>query len=279
MSGTSHDTVIPVNRSGDGGGHSTSTVCSMATNHLPPSLREIPVRSSGNATSESKFIPTAPVHVLSSALPLTASPVSVTLSVYDRKTNWVYKTRFSIVSEVNVLTEGVNAYQLAASLKREAVEVLQTLPNKERRNLNSLYNALDLRFGQKYSKEYARLQMKTTLENRRKFAGICLRSRKTRELGFSDHKATATTQASCRERHSIRGARSTADASRESPWTKEIHKLKKEVENLMVQLQNQTGRRIKCWSVVNQSISKVTSPETIKKILEPSAGDAVEQSP
>ncbi|GFX26500.1 hypothetical protein TNCV_4535121 [Trichonephila clavipes] len=37
----------------------------------------------------------------------------------------------------------------------EAAEVLQTLPNTERLNLNSLYNALDLRFGQKYSKDYA----------------------------------------------------------------------------------------------------------------------------
>ncbi|GFW14981.1 uncharacterized protein TNCV_4659421 [Trichonephila clavipes] len=52
----------------------------------------------------------------------------------------------------NGWTEGVKACQLAASLRGEAAEILQTLPNTERLNLNSLYNALDLRFGQKYSK-------------------------------------------------------------------------------------------------------------------------------
>ncbi|GFY18138.1 hypothetical protein TNCV_2045461 [Trichonephila clavipes] len=76
-------------------------------------------RTSGNATNESKFVPATPVNV-PSAVPLTASPVSVKLSTYDGKTNWeVYKTRFSI-SEANGWTEGVKACQLAASLRREA---------------------------------------------------------------------------------------------------------------------------------------------------------------
>ncbi|GFU66145.1 uncharacterized protein TNCV_2858181 [Trichonephila clavipes] len=66
-------------------------------------------------------------------------------------------------SKTNGWTEAAKACQLAASLRGEAAEVLQTLPDTERLNLNSLYNALDLRFGQKYSKDYARLQMKTIL--------------------------------------------------------------------------------------------------------------------
>ncbi|GFX47917.1 uncharacterized protein TNCV_4792961 [Trichonephila clavipes] len=61
-------------------------------------------------------------------------------------------------------TEGVKACQLAASLRGEAAEVLQDLPDTERLNLNSLCSVLDLRFGQKYSKDYARLQMKTRLQ-------------------------------------------------------------------------------------------------------------------
>ncbi|GFW13429.1 uncharacterized protein TNCV_1879311 [Trichonephila clavipes] len=81
----------------------------------------------GNAMNESKFVPAAPV-------PVPASPVSVKLYTYDGKTNW----------EVG-----------------EASEVLQTLTDTELLNLNSLYNALDLRFGRKFSKDYARLQMKT----------------------------------------------------------------------------------------------------------------------
>ncbi|GFU77272.1 uncharacterized protein TNCV_4853731 [Trichonephila clavipes] len=63
--------------------------------------------------------------------------------------------------QFNRWTEGVKACQLVASLRGEAAEVLQTLTDTELLNLNSLYNALDLRFGQKFSKDYARLQMKT----------------------------------------------------------------------------------------------------------------------
>ncbi|GFV00952.1 uncharacterized protein TNCV_1387661 [Trichonephila clavipes] len=120
--------------------------------------------SSGNK-NESKIFPSSPVPALTSPVPVTASTVSVKLSTYDGKTNWeVYKTQFSIISEANDWTEGVKACQLAASLRGEAVKILQTLPDTERLNLNSLYNALDLQFGQKYSKEYVRLQMKTRLQ-------------------------------------------------------------------------------------------------------------------
>ncbi|GFY18155.1 uncharacterized protein TNCV_2045611 [Trichonephila clavipes] len=114
------------------------------------------------------------------------------LSTYDGKTNWeVNKTQFSIISEANGWTEGVKASQLAAFLRGEAAEILQTLPNTERLNLNSLYNALDLRFGQKYSKEYARLQMKTRLqktgESSQEYASEVER---LANLAFSDHPAT-----------------------------------------------------------------------------------------
>ncbi|GFW00519.1 uncharacterized protein TNCV_693581 [Trichonephila clavipes] len=109
----------------------------------------------GNATNESKFVPAALVHV-------PASPVSVKLYTYDGKTNWeVYKIQFGIISEANRWTEEVKACQLVASLRGEAAEVLQTLIDTELLNLNSLYIALDLRFSQKFSKDYARLQMKT----------------------------------------------------------------------------------------------------------------------
>ncbi|GFX53959.1 uncharacterized protein TNCV_1154901 [Trichonephila clavipes] len=115
--------------------------------------------------NESNILPSFSVPVSTSPVPVTASTVSVKLSTYDGKTNWkVYKTQFSIISEANGWTEGVKACQLAASLRGEAAEILQTLPDTERLNLNSLHNALDLRFGQKYSKDYARLQMKTRLQ-------------------------------------------------------------------------------------------------------------------
>ncbi|GFT62178.1 uncharacterized protein TNCV_252001 [Trichonephila clavipes] len=104
--------------------------------------------------NESKILPSSPVPVSTSPVPVTASTVSVKLSTYDGNTNWeVYKTKFSIISEANGRTEGVKACQLAASLSGEAAEILQTLPDTERLNFNSLYNALDLRFSQKYSKD------------------------------------------------------------------------------------------------------------------------------
>ncbi|GFT16130.1 uncharacterized protein TNCV_3316461 [Trichonephila clavipes] len=135
--------------------------------------------------NENKFVPT-------SAVPEPASPVSVKLSTYDGKTKWeVYKTQFAIILEANGWTEGVKACQLAASLRGEAAEILQTLPNIERLNLNSLYNALDLRFNQKYSKEYARLQMKKRLqkigESLQEYAS---RVERLANLAFSDHPAT-----------------------------------------------------------------------------------------
>ncbi|GFX61091.1 uncharacterized protein TNCV_4117401 [Trichonephila clavipes] len=66
-----------------------------------------------------------------SPMPLTVSPVSVKLSNYDGKTNWeIYKTQLSIISEANGWTEEVKACQLAASLRGEAAEILQTLPDR-----------------------------------------------------------------------------------------------------------------------------------------------------
>ncbi|PRD34036.1 UNVERIFIED_CONTAM: hypothetical protein NCL1_15829 [Trichonephila clavipes] len=88
--------------------------------------------------------------------------VSVKLYTYEGKTNWeVYKIQFGIISAANRWTEEVKACQLLASLRGEAAEALQTLTDTELLNLKSLYNALDLWFTQKVSKDFARLQMKT----------------------------------------------------------------------------------------------------------------------
>ncbi|GFU76470.1 uncharacterized protein TNCV_3620751 [Trichonephila clavipes] len=116
----------------------------------------------------------------------------VKLSTYDGKANCeVYNTQLSIISEVNGWTEGVKAYQLAASIRGEAAEILQTLPDTERPNLKPLYNALNLRFGKKYSKDYTRLQKKTrhkkTGESLQEYAS---EGERLINLAFSDHPAT-----------------------------------------------------------------------------------------
>ncbi|GFU49129.1 uncharacterized protein TNCV_573681 [Trichonephila clavipes] len=148
----------------------------------------------GGNENKSKSVPVSAFRepVLASPVPVTAFTGSVKLSTYDGKTNWeVYKTQFSIISEANGCTEGVKACHLAASLRGEASEILRTLPDSDRLNLNSLYNALDLRFSYKYSKDYARLQMKTRLqktgESLQEYASEIER---LANLAFSDHPAT-----------------------------------------------------------------------------------------
>ncbi|GFX59837.1 hypothetical protein TNCV_4130801 [Trichonephila clavipes] len=48
------------------------------------------ILASGNTTNETKFVTASPVHVSSSAVPLTASPLSVLLPTYDEKTTGWY---------------------------------------------------------------------------------------------------------------------------------------------------------------------------------------------
>ncbi|GFT72387.1 uncharacterized protein TNCV_3609301 [Trichonephila clavipes] len=133
-----------------------------------------------------------PEPVLASPEPVTAFTGPVKLLTYEGKTSWeVYKTQFSIISEAIGWTEEAKACQLAASLRRETAEVLQTLPDTERLNLNSLYNAVDLRFRQKYSEDYARLQMKTKLhKTRESLQEYASEIERLANLAFSDNPAT-----------------------------------------------------------------------------------------
>ncbi|GFU56950.1 hypothetical protein TNCV_1194671 [Trichonephila clavipes] len=51
---------------------------------------------------------------------------------YVGNTKWeVYKIQFSLISAANRWTEGSKVCQLAASLRGEAAEILQTLPDTE----------------------------------------------------------------------------------------------------------------------------------------------------
>ncbi|GFX78402.1 uncharacterized protein TNCV_3034451 [Trichonephila clavipes] len=107
-----------------------------------------------------------------------------------------------------------------------------------------------------------------------------------RKAGFKDLKSAmlyalkveTAIQASCIDRHSIQEARVTVDEPCESRCIKGIEKLKEEMQALIAERQNRRRRSITCWGgVVNQGISEVTAPETIRKIAAPSAGGAVEQ--
>ncbi|GFU35239.1 uncharacterized protein TNCV_340091 [Trichonephila clavipes] len=59
-------------------------------------------------------------------------------------------------------------------------------------------------------------------------------------------KVEAANEASCRDSHSVRGARVTTDAPCGSSWRKEIEKLREEIQDLIDQRQNLRRRRITC---------------------------------
>ncbi|GFT72357.1 uncharacterized protein TNCV_3609081 [Trichonephila clavipes] len=137
----------------------------------------------------------------------------------------------------------------------------------------------------KYSKDYARLQMKRRLQKTgESLQEYAFEIQKLTILAFSEFSANvretislqyfmdglrdeeiqraertadvqdlksalkfeAVTQASCIDRHSIQGARMGADVPCESPWLKEINKLRKQIQDLLAQPQN-LRRRITCW--------------------------------
>ncbi|GFS98369.1 gag-Pol polyprotein [Trichonephila clavipes] len=90
------------------------------------------------------------------------SKPSIKLSTYDVKSSWqVYKTQFSIVADANQWDSQTKACQLAASLRADAADILQTLPETQRLDFDALVNALELRFGEKCVKDYSRLQLKS----------------------------------------------------------------------------------------------------------------------
>ncbi|GFY29299.1 gag-Pol polyprotein [Trichonephila clavipes] len=90
------------------------------------------------------------------------SKPSIKFSTYDGKSSWqVYKTQFSIVADVNQWDSQTKACQLAASLRADAADILQTLPETQRLDIDALVNALELRFGEKCVKDYSRLQLKS----------------------------------------------------------------------------------------------------------------------
>ncbi|GFU58904.1 hypothetical protein TNCV_5074901 [Trichonephila clavipes] len=89
-----------------------------------------------------------------------------------------------IISEANGWTEEVKAFPLAASIRVETAEILQTLPDTVRLNLNS-YIILGCSVRPEILQGIlTSADENKTPENRRQLAGVCLRIRKARQLGF-----------------------------------------------------------------------------------------------
>ncbi|GFT62502.1 retrovirus-related Pol polyprotein from transposon 412 [Trichonephila clavipes] len=115
------------------------------------------------------------------------SKPSIKLSTYDGKFSWqVYKTQFSIVADANQWDSQTKACQLAASLRADAADILQTLPETQRLDFDALVNALELRFGEKCVKDYSRLQLKSRQQKVSETLQNWRRTSRGFHLAFSD---------------------------------------------------------------------------------------------
>ncbi|GFS96613.1 uncharacterized protein TNCV_3944001 [Trichonephila clavipes] len=73
-------------------------------------------------------------------------------------------------------------------------------------------------------------------------------------------KMETATQASRKDRHSIRGVRVTADEPCESRLLKQMEKLKEEMQTIKAGILNQEKRNFKCWGCCGTEPEKKLSP-------------------
>ncbi|GFU26113.1 retrovirus-related Pol polyprotein from transposon 412 [Nephila pilipes] len=112
----------------------------------------------------------------------------IKLLTFDGKTSWqVNKTPFTMVAEANGWNSPVKAFHLAASLRGDMADILETLPEEQRHDFQALSGALELRFGGKCTKEYSRLHLKFHYQK----AGVSLQElaadiQRLSHLAFSD---------------------------------------------------------------------------------------------
>ncbi|GFU24862.1 hypothetical protein TNCV_1279971 [Trichonephila clavipes] len=81
------------------------------------------ILASGNTTNETKFVTASPVHVPSSAVPLTASPLSVLLPTYDEKTTGRSSARPEIPQGLRTSADENKTRETGESLQEYASEV------------------------------------------------------------------------------------------------------------------------------------------------------------
>ncbi|KFM72442.1 hypothetical protein X975_05386, partial [Stegodyphus mimosarum] len=77
-----------------------------------------------------------------------------------RKNTSIIENKFE-VAEANGCDSQAKACHLAASLRAEAADILQTLPENKRLDFEALSGALELHFGEKCLKDYSKLQLKS----------------------------------------------------------------------------------------------------------------------
>ena len=107
-------------------------------------------------------------------------------STSDGNSSWgAYKMQFTMVSEHNGWSPSAEDFHLAVSLRGNAANILGTISEAQRHNFDSLSSALEQRFGEKCTKEYIRLQLKSRYQK----AGESLQElaiQRLSRLAFSD---------------------------------------------------------------------------------------------
>ncbi|GFU26230.1 retrovirus-related Pol polyprotein from transposon 297 [Trichonephila clavipes] len=174
---------------------------------------------------------------------------SIKLSTYDGKSSWqVYKTQFSIVADVNQWDSQTKACQLAASLRADAADILQTLPETQRLDFDALVNALELRFGEKCVKDYSRLQLKSRQQKVSKRSELATDVERLSHLAFSDCPTEAAQQATRKDRHPIRAVNE-SDTSNSS-----VERLERQMRNFLNRVESLMSQKadgkktLKCWT-------------------------------
>ncbi|GFU37122.1 retrovirus-related Pol polyprotein from transposon 412 [Nephila pilipes] len=78
-------------------------------------------------------------------------------NIIQKKMNKM-ENKFTLVSETNGWNPRAIVFHLAASLRGEAANIIEILPEVQWHDFQALSSAPELRFGEKCSKEYGRLQ-------------------------------------------------------------------------------------------------------------------------
>ena len=123
-------------------------------------------KSSGEFQPHRDQKQTLPSSVNDAHLPSDASgsqfqPV-LKIGTYGGKASWgVFKQQFETIAEYNQWNDVSKAVHLTATLRGEAANVLETIPEGTNSKYQDLLKALELRFGEQNRKDFHMLQLKT----------------------------------------------------------------------------------------------------------------------
>ncbi|KAJ8936420.1 hypothetical protein NQ318_014858 [Aromia moschata] len=80
---------------------------------------------------------------------------------YDGKSSWsMYRRQFEAAAKANGWTSQEMATSLVISLRGQALEILQNIPEEQQNDYNRIVEALEIRYGHKYLRQVYQSQIK-----------------------------------------------------------------------------------------------------------------------